>query len=746
MGVGVERVPPSAGGRGARPRLGGRARAQPALRDAAHALAELAFAGAEEVVRPGDLDEFDSRVDPGVAGGEVGEGTEFVALPLQEHPRHPGALDRGAVEGENRQPHQHQPGEGLAGGGHGDRRLGAEGKAPRPARQSREAFGRRPEHGAEIGVFAAVPVEATPAAAHAPELEAQDGHAGGEQPLAGTEHDSRVHRAAAQRVGVPQHAHRRRLSPARRPKARLEGPDRSGNEQLHGGRMDRTGPRRHPRGVVSRTLALFTARLAALLSGDAAPTGALLLHGALAAGFALLLRGGLSPFAYTTALFSLSAALVALSLLGEFGGLLRADPAEEWIGAQPIGRRELAAARVLLALGGLVVLALGMLVPAALLAPGGTGMLARAGIVGAGLLQALTIAALLLVLEVLPTGRAAGLLVVLQAGLVGALVVGMLAAPRWLAALAGLPPQAHAPAWLVALPPAWFAALAGLAHPPGLPPPALAAGASLGALVLLVSLPPPRAASSPGRASVLERPLAPLFRLALRGWVRPAEAGAFQLVWQALPRERDFVLRAYPMLGIPLALLWLAAGRDHDPATLDWLAVLCWTPAVYLPVLLAHLPATRAPRASWLLACAPLTRASIDAGARKAVLLRFVLPLHTLLTAMVCALASPRELLAPAIQGLFVSALALRALFPRFVLDLPLSVPPERIEVRQKLFGIVPALAVALPVAAILSRRAFSSPPAGAALASGLCTLEIACELAVRRGGAYPASDSSEVR
>ena len=74
--------------------------------------------------------------------------------------------------------------------------------------------------------------------------------------------------------------------------------------------------------------------------------------------------------AYGYAVFALSIplALTSIPLLGELGPLLRADPAQEWIAAQPVRPIELRASRVLCICILVGSLALASLLPAALIA------------------------------------------------------------------------------------------------------------------------------------------------------------------------------------------------------------------------------------------------------------------------------------------------------------------------------------------------------------------------------------------
>ena len=57
-------------------------------------------------------------------------------------------------------------------------------------------------------------------------------------------------------------------------------------------------------------------------------------------------------------------------------------------------------------------------------------------------------------------------------------------------------------------------------------------------------------------------------------------------------------------------------------------ALLLFSPVIYLPILLLHVPATATPEARWIVDCSPLEPADEAGGARKAVAVRFLAPLY----------------------------------------------------------------------------------------------------------------------
>ena len=480
----------------------------------------------------------------------------------------------------------------------------------------------------------------------------------------------------------------------------------------------------------SRTRALLRARLASMPSGGA-PVAPLLIQVLVASLTCGLVSDALPPFAYGVFALSLTGALVAIPLLGELGWLLRRDPAEEWVGALPATDRERRLARTAQLVLVLWVLALGSLLPAAVLAPESAPLLARIllPILGLGLVTCL--GAALLSLQNLLGERAEGLLVAVQTLLVVGVVVGVVLGVRSVPTLARLPTigDDHAPfLWLV--PPAWFAA--PLASAEGEPArwwlPALAGATGLLVLVLL----PPAAERRPVRTPWLSILLWPLCRIARRWWVRDDERGPFDLVYDALPREREVVLRTVPMIGIPLAFLVVASAEGGGEARADVLALLLFTAAIYFPVLLTHVPATATPQASWLLATAPVPEGAVVAGAIKALVIRFLVPLYALLAFITWVQSGPEVVLRLALPGFLLAVFVLRRLYAVCVPNPPLSVSPEDIRFNQDWFGMLGGYALLLTLAAIAANRALTL--SGALLAAaGLLLVEALSQRSLRR-------------
>jgi len=404
--------------------------------------------------------------------------------------------------------------------------------------------------------------------------------------------------------------------------------------------------------------------------GAKLPIAPILFQASLAAVLCGLVRDHLGPQAYTVFALSLPLGLTAIALLGELGPLLRADPAAEWVAALPVRPGELRAARILVMgvlLGGL---ALGSLVPAALLAPDQMAVIDRMLLVASGLMQTLFIGALLLWVQAGLAGRAEGLLTAVQTALFCAVMVGFTAG---LGRLADLEEAVSSGALANYYPPVWFSA--------PLAPDPRAAGLWLALAAVAVTLvtfglapfpPAPRARPTRSPLGVL---LWPLHQLASRFWVRSKERASFEFVYRALPSEHDFVTRAYPLLAVPLAFLLLGADGS-DTRDQGLLALLLFAPAVYLPLLLLYVPATATPEARWIVDTCPLDPRDEAAGARKAIVVRMLLPLYIALGALVTWQAESRLALRLTPVALAASLVLLRVSWDFFTGAAPLSTAP----------------------------------------------------------------------
>ncbi|HUR27380.1 MAG TPA: hypothetical protein VM509_04285, partial [Planctomycetota bacterium] len=293
----------------------------------------------------------------------------------------------------------------------------------------------------------------------------------------------------------------------------------------------------------SRALILLSARLSAQRDGARLPIASLFMQAFASTMLCALAPRDLPPFAYALFALSVAAFLVVIPLFGELGDLLVRDEAQAWVSALPLSNNDLRFARLLHLCIVLGLLTLGALVPAAFIAPG-FSLAERLALAGVGVAQSVFLVALLVAAMSALSSRAQTLLVLLQTGLFLTAIVGGALGLQHLGALRAW----HGPGDgnLRFFPPAWFAAPFAdepLATTWSFAVPALLV-ASLAALLFV---PAPEVKSARGGKLFLGRVLAPARALASRIWVRANERGVFDLVYEALPREREFVLRTYPL-------------------------------------------------------------------------------------------------------------------------------------------------------------------------------------------------------
>ena len=475
---------------------------------------------------------------------------------------------------------------------------------------------------------------------------------------------------------------------------------------------------------MNRVIALIRAQLSGEVLGERTPVAALAMQVVVATLLCVLVRGEVGAYGYVIFALSIPLALTAVPLLGELAPLLRADPAAEWVGAQPVSSRDLRLARVGTLLTIVGMLALAALIPAALLAPSGLGIQGRVLLVLAGLIQTWCLAAALLGLQVvltrLPGRGGESFLVLLQTGVFLCVLVGALAGLRNLPTLNSL---TGTEAGLLVFPPAWFSSFAA---PAGFGTPGMIAGIIMAvSLVIFVLAPFPPAPRAQSTHSVLSTLLTPFRKLAELLWVNHSERAPFAFVYDALPAEREFVLRTYPLVAAPLLLL--ALGTDPTKVEGEGLfALLLFAPAAYLPFVLMHVPTTATPAARWIVDTAPLDEHTENQGAMKAVAVRLLLPLYLGIGALVMTTAKLDLGLRLWPVAVAVGLLTLRILVARGMAR-PLSTPANDLMStwNEGLGGTLMTLAVLMTLVAVAAWRTIPSPAIGWAILAAVVAFEL---------------------
>ena len=489
---------------------------------------------------------------------------------------------------------------------------------------------------------------------------------------------------------------------------------------------------------MNRVIALIRAQLSGEVLGERTPVAALAMQAVVATLLCLLVRAEVGAYGYAIFALSIPLALTAVPLLGELAPLLRADPAAEWVGAQPVSSRDLRLARVGTLLTIVGMLALAALIPAALLAPAELGLKGRLLLVVAGLIQTWCLAAALLALQValtrLPGRGGESFLVLLQTAVFLAVLVGALAGLRSLPILDSL---TGSEAGLVVFPPAWFASFAAPAGwgTPGI----IAAAITAFSLIVFALAPFPPVPQAQSTHSALSTLLTPFRWLAERLWVSRGERAPFAFVYDALPAEREFVLRTYPLVAAPL--LFLALGADPSNVEGEGLfALLLFAPAAYLPFVLMHVPTTATPAARWIVDTAPLDELTENQGAMKAVAVRLLVPLYLGIGALVMTTASIDLGLRLWPVAVAVGLLTLRVLVARGMAR-PLSTPANDLlsTWNEGLGGTLMTLAVLMTLVAVAAWQMIPSPAVGWAILGAV----VALELILSKRGATPGEASA---
>lgn len=448
----------------------------------------------------------------------------------------------------------------------------------------------------------------------------------------------------------------------------------------------------------------------------------------------LVVRDATGPFGFALVVLSAAAALIAVPLLGDLSALLTADETGDWVRALPVRPSEIHIARALHLLIALFVLTSGALLPALVFAPAEFDLAARAALFAAGQAQSVVLAGALLAAQSLLRGRAHALLVALQSALLVLAMVG---------SVAGLELVPRMRSWsgpddaqvLRYLPPAWFASFFS-ADAAASTLRTLSIAATVLALAAVLFVPAPNASHASAGSTLVGALLAPLRQLLARTWVRGRERATFEWVFEALPKEREFVLRAYPLLAVPLGFLLLGGGEQTGDSKRDLLALLLFIPGAYAPLMVAHTPGTSSPRARWILDMAPVELGELENGAFKAIAARFLAPLYVVLVVLGGLQGRLEFTLQLAGPAFLTCLIATRSIWRTCVVDLPLSTPHEKLYINNDWMGVLAVLAFALLGLAIAGAR-FASWPASFGAIAVLALLERVLDRRMAAGRAH---------
>jgi hypothetical protein len=370
------------------------------------------------------------------------------------------------------------------------------------------------------------------------------------------------------------------------------------------------------------------------------------------------------PVPFAAANLSLSTLLLVLGHLGDDDLPARRAADEVLLRTAPLSPLAATAARALHAAFALGLVTIGMALPPAILLAflAGDPLQAPLYVVAALVCSGLGVLALGLVARaahaVLGHGRAALLLGTLKAMLYAG---GFVAFARLLPRLQGPADALPVPSAMLAAWPPYHAA--HWLHAPLADAWRLGALAAAATALLLATAALPEAAA----VRAARRRAGGLLHALLQRLVRPGPGRAVaEFTAVGMWRNAGFRARVLPLLGMPAALLLLAANATPagQAPPLAVPALLLQLPAIYLPFLIAFLPRAEQPGAGWLFAHAPRLSLAVVQDAVWRALVSHVLAPVTALAAAALVLREPAAAgatLAAATFALALGVLAARA-------------------------------------------------------------------------------------
>ncbi|MBK9387251.1 MAG: hypothetical protein IPN34_20740 [Planctomycetes bacterium] len=469
--------------------------------------------------------------------------------------------------------------------------------------------------------------------------------------------------------------------------------------------------------------------------------------------FAILLFGEMPAIDFYLATLAFAGLLVALTVMGDLGAVLRDARLARVVAAAPISPGVFLRARLVHAGIYLGLVATATALPPAILSlwVGGGPHAALAYLVAA-LHQAVVLGLAMVGLQTLRLvgGRWTGWI---QSLLVLASLLLFFLGLRYLPDLPAL--RAQHEEWFALLPPAWFAGEILLVAPPRetfahtllwvLP------GLGLtGLLVLLVALRGARGLAESDAAAVSQS--ATRAFLPWRGICAPrvsrTERAAYDFALDQLARDREFRLRAYPLFGFPFAMLGAGFLTDAREDQGLYLNLVLYTLNAYLPIVLSFLAVSPHWRARWIFHVAPLeSRQAFERGVMRAVVAHLLLPVYLGLALAYCYLRPPLEALLQVPNAFLVALLLLPRSYRAAVGSAPFTHPPDRMHAvggegdraGMNVFG----LGIGLAIASLLAHR-FLGAPLAAASAFLVLGIAVAMSWRLREHEPFPLPSEEE--
>jgi hypothetical protein len=191
-----------------------------------------------------------------------------------------------------------------------------------------------------------------------------------------------------------------------------------------------------------------------------------------------------------------------------------------------------------------------------------------------------------------------------------------------------------------------------------------------------------------------------------------------------LLRERQFRVRAIPLLVLPFAMAFLAVMSETAGDSEALFAVVQQFPAIYLPFLIAFLPSSEGWQGRWIFFTSPAeSMAAIRRGAAMAVLHVLAFPVMALLLVVHAMLFGPKSAVLTAAFSAGILLLLVPGSF-RACEQPPFSASPDRLAAGPDLGGLffrgVALTGAGVVFALLLERPAVAAAVAALALGAGI--------------------------
>jgi ABC-2 type transport system permease protein len=400
--------------------------------------------------------------------------------------------------------------------------------------------------------------------------------------------------------------------------------------------------------------------------------------------FAILLFGEMPAVDFYLATLAFAGLLVALTVMGDLGAVLRDARLARVVAAAPIAPGVFLRARLLHAGVYLGLVATATALPPAVLSLWvGGGPHACFAYLAAALHQAVVLGLVMVALQSLRGGGGRWLGWLQSVLVLGALLLFFLGL-RYLPDLPAL--RAEHGAWFAWAPPAWFAGEILLVAPPreafGLAGAWVLVGLAVtAALLTFVALRGARGLAESDATASAQKAVRAF--LPWRGICAPraslTERAAYDFALDQLARDREFRLRAYPLFGFPFAMLGAGFITDEREDQGLYLNLVLYTLNAYLPIVLSFLAVSPHWRARWIFHVAPLeSRQAFERGVMRALVVHLLIPVYAGLALAYAFLRSPLEALYQVPIAFLVALLLLPRSYRGAVGAAPFTHPLDR--------------------------------------------------------------------